>query len=620
MSDDRYGGNDRRVNASYRNDSRQGSGHYDDGLPKRRYQSDQADTGRSYTDSGYTSGRNSSGYSQGSAYDEFEELPYQDYYEPPPRKPSRNDLRAKSGGSSGSGRRVSEDYASQYYARSGYDSYENADGYEHEFPSQNLTSRRSRRNDDYGQDDYTRRTSERQEYDGSGYDRDEYAPYARSESRQRQRTGNRYVSDKDEYGHRLPRDTSKLPYRPEREPLQPRQDERYAPLYDDFEDIGERPPRYGKNGFKAQSNAPERSRQQYDAFDDMPQDDNAPQSGGSGVQRRNYVKKSIFGELWERLGPNDEKRKLNLILVCCVALVVIGVILCVTLQACSGCSDGGIPIVEQGDGEEEISGIISGTEVISTADGNVIIDQEAGQVETFTVAVTDANGTYSRTNVSKEEAAALEISGQDNVGFSFILRVNGGELAGYAYFNGATTAAFELETGLIGFTFESGGIKVYHTMLISNFGDKSADGTYIKGEASYVEDSAQQSSFDADIRSSSEVKSALKSLLSSSDYRLMNDIFANGTCPVFENKEKTVDKNGKEITVDGQMNAVKYYAFISGTGEELVLICGKGGKVYIGISDGSSYRYYTNDDSYKASAPTAISGQAEAKSMTLEYK
>ena len=51
-----------------------------------------------------------------------------------------------------------------------------------------------------------------------------------------------------------------------------------------------------------------------------------------------------------------------------------------------------------------------------------------------------------------------------------------------------------------------------------------------------------------------------------------------------------------------------------------MLICSQSGKVYIGICDGAEYRYYTNDENYKKTAPSAISDQASIQNMQLIYK
>ena len=80
------------------------------------------------------------------------------------------------------------------------------------------------------------------------------------------------------------------------------------------------------------------------------------------------------------------------------------------------------------------------------------------------------------------------------------------------------------------------------------------------------------------------------------------------------------DKNGKDINIDRELDAVKYYVFVPYSGEELMLICKNDGKVYLGICDGGEYRYYTNDPAYKSKAPQAIIGQADVKGMKLIYK
>lgn len=332
-----------------------------------------------------------------------------------------------------------------------------------------------------------------------------------------------------------------------------------------------------------------------------------------------YSKKSGFDSFADKftfLGKDTQARKISLIIIASVLAVgvLLGVVIGIT--QCGDSAENDIPTIEQGDPEIDVE--LFGGEVISGGDGQIIINEEGGSVDDFTVAVTGADGTYGRTGVSEAEGGTLTISNQDSMGFNFDLKVGGGVLSGYAYFTGATTAMYELEGGLINFSFESEGIKIYHTVQVPVFNNKSADGTYV-GNPVTIEEQAQESEYNADVRNEQTVRNELIKALPESDFALMESIFTTGACPTYQNDELTYDKNGKECTVDSEMKAVKYYAFVAGTGEELVLICRDNGQFYLGLCDGSSYRYYTNDEEYKDEAPKSISGQAQTKSMTLKF-
>ena len=323
-------------------------------------------------------------------------------------------------------------------------------------------------------------------------------------------------------------------------------------------------------------------------------------------------------------------------------IVIIGLIILAATFATSSCADcsGGnntdIPVIEQGDGFEGNEGfeeIISSTdddpvqEVVTTSDGDVTINEEL-ETDTFTVTVTNADGTYFRTDVKQSEAATLKISSQNETGFAFSLNVNAesasGTLAGHAYFCAEREAVYEGATGMLNFNFGDSGITIYMTDTLSAFDAEGVypDGKYSTSKPVYIEDEAAKSEtlgYDANIRTSQPVRDALAGIMPATDLTLMDFIFENGTFQVFENAEKGYDKNGTPINIDAQIGAVKYYGFINGTGEEVVLICTSDAKVYAGICNGAEYRYYTNDPAYADSAPKAIAGQAKGKGMSLIY-
>ena len=296
--------------------------------------------------------------------------------------------------------------------------------------------------------------------------------------------------------------------------------------------------------------------------------------------------------------------------------------------SCSSCGrPAEIPVIEQGDGLEGLDNVQDyGQETESGSDTYYVIDEEI-PTDTFEVIVTDADGRYRRTNVYRAEEATLDIAEQDQLGFTFSLEAcaegTSGTVAGQAYFCGESEAIFEGSTGTLNFRFGSGGVTVYMTDTFEAFNGAAPDGIYVSGEPTYIEDAAAQSEesgLDAQVRESEAVQAALQAILPEQDMSLMNSIINNGTARVFENSEKGYDKNGTPINIDGQLNAVKYFSFVSGSGEELVLICTNDGMVYLGICDGAEYRYYTNDPAYTSDAPRAIAGQAAGKGMSLIYK
>ncbi len=295
-------------------------------------------------------------------------------------------------------------------------------------------------------------------------------------------------------------------------------------------------------------------------------------------------------------------------------------------DSCGGSSE--IPVIEQGDGlDETYTDPTEPVESMLTNDGDLITIDENIKSDTFVVEVQDADGSYSRTNVYRAEKATLDITGQDSEGFAFSLEAcsenNSGTVAGMAYFCSENEAIYITSAGTLCFRFGSSGVTVYMIDEFAAFNGVSPDGIYVSDMPTYIEDAAAQSEevgLDAEIRSSESVQEALRSLLSEQDIALMNSIFETGAQRVVENSEKGYDKNGTAINIDAQLNAVKYICIVSGSGEEIVMICTNDARVYVGICDGAEYRYYTNDEAYAAEAPNAISGQARGKGMTLRYQ
>ncbi|MBE6754217.1 MAG: hypothetical protein E7559_07710 [Ruminococcaceae bacterium] len=400
----------------------------------------------------------------------------------------------------------------------------------------------------------------------------------------------------------------------------------YAPgdgFDDDFDDMPAQPRQQRvPQGAQSAVRAPQRPQQ--GAQRPAPRPGAAPQRKPAAPQGR--YKKSAMDNLLDMLKNAGEWCRQNQKLciiggVSAAAVIVITVLLCIGLGDCGG---SGIPSVDQGDPESEF---VYG-ETISGGDGQIIINEEGGSVDNFTVDVTSAVGTFTR-----DDGAQLVISEQDPTGFTYQLVMGGKTYAGYAYFIGASSAIQEMEDGLVNFEFSKEGVQISQTGPIAALGGNAAEGSYAgtvdmteptsieEEEEELVEEETEeaQSSYNADVRETKAVTDALAAALSADEEKLVETIFQNGTCPVFQSPECVLDKNGKECIVDAEMQAVKYYAFIQGTGEELLLICEDDGTFWLGLCNGGSYRYFTNDSERRDNPPKAISGQATSKSMTLTY-
>ncbi len=597
-------GNDRQQGGRYSDSSRGG---YDD----RRYSS---------FEEGYTSAdsrsRQNTGYSRGqqsqSGYDgRF--IDAGDRY-----------MRSQ-GGYSDQQSRYQQGYDA-YAENSGYSQSRGySSGFEDDFDAEPADTRYTQHDGGYADSGRYQRTASRQAQQG-GYRQEEYYDRAPAQN-SGQPAGRDYYAQSDRYDQ--PRRNARAQ---QYQQYDSRYDQRYEQDYDqDYDDFDDDLAEDNRRSVQRTSNA----RQDYYSAPAR----TAP-ARNTPVRSAKRGSGDIIGSVIDWFNRLDS-RQMTLMLGG-AALVLIGVIvvICLVMQAdsCGSCAGGNdIPVVEQGDGEEaynngqnfydgEEFGNNDASEVVSTSDGMITID-ETLDTDDFTVSVTGADGSYSRTDVYRAQAASLVIAEQNETGFEFTLEVKGdgtmGSLSGYAYFCAEREAIYEGAQGLLNFSFGSSGITVYQVDIIDAFTGMSPDGIYVEGTPSYVEDEAEQSGqlgLDANIRTSDAVSAAINSMLSEKDAALLDFIFANGTQVVYDGSEKGYDKNGTEINIDAQLGAVKYYAFIDGTGEELVMICTADIKVYIGICDGMEYRYYTNDPDYAETAPKSISGQAKGKSMELVYQ
>ena len=196
-------------------------------------------------------------------------------------------------------------------------------------------------------------------------------------------------------------------------------------------------------------------------------------------------------------------------------------------------------------------------------------------------------------------------------------------VSGTAYFTGSHSAAYT--QGLASITFERGTqyISIYHAGDNADLGlpdNFKTDGKYTTGTPNYYQ-IEQTGSYDYDVYKSDAVVKALAATLSADDYALYRQMMSEGLqSPIAY--ERTVDKNGKKVNVDAELNCVKYYANLTSVGMDMIFICSDKGKIYVLFYDSAQIRYYTNDKAYSTKLPSAFQAVATAKKMTpvINYK
>ncbi len=332
--------------------------------------------------------------------------------------------------------------------------------------------------------------------------------------------------------------------------------------------------------------------------------------------------------------PFDEARQMYLIIGACALAVIIGLVLLLTLQ--NGCSEPEIPVVEQGDGLEELlPGLPSDSTITSM--GDIIIDDGNAPVTEFEVTVSGSDGVYKRSGQDGDEAG-LTISGQNSESFSFVLELPKASVDGVAYFNSATTAVCEKADGAIIFAFDADVINVTAEGAVSELNGANANGSYLLAEAATTTTATTTTAtttaattapppsdgkFDLDSIKKDSVKSALSEIMPSDHYKLLNSLMeaSGGYGLIYGTGKAEMEAKGRSFNHDAQMNAVMYYANEPGTGREVVIICADNGRqVYVGLCDGSEYRYYSNDPDRQSvsAAPHTITQYAKLRNMTLE--
>lgn len=234
-------------------------------------------------------------------------------------------------------------------------------------------------------------------------------------------------------------------------------------------------------------------------------------------------------------------------------------------------------------------------------------------------------GTWQKTNVYESQKATLTVSRQDNESFDFTLKIWSNDksesISGTASYTGENTAVFKKDSASITFDYGTLYLSIYHTGQNSTLGFSSSvtiDGKFTSGTPNYYKE-AETNNYDYNVYKSDAVVEALESTLSADDYSLYTDMMETGLMSPIP-YERTVDKNGKNVNVDTELDCVKYYANISNLGMNMVMICSNSGKIYVLFYSADEMRYYTNDKNYSSKMPESFQNIADSKGIKPTFK
>lgn len=326
-------------------------------------------------------------------------------------------------------------------------------------------------------------------------------------------------------------------------------------------------------------------------------------------------------------------KNLNLIVIAAIAIVIIATIICV--------------FVQMNGSDVSASGSASGAaSADAAATGDELFGVSTAPVfqQTTVAAGPIADGSYT----CAATGAIIAVSNASESYFDFILTlVDGSSFSGTASFSdSATSAIYTSGSTSIRFTAGGGSITVGlsgSTAALGLPGGSVIDGVYSSGAqqtttttttaattstsattaaTTTANSSAPNSALDVGFKDQPAMQTSLKTLMGDADYNLMNSIFATGSQQISSRyPDVTYDKNNVMCRTDVDLNAVKYeYVTNNGSGERVILLCTHDGKAYVGICDGSEFRYYTNDPAYKTKAPECISETAKGLGFSLSYK
>lgn len=261
----------------------------------------------------------------------------------------------------------------------------------------------------------------------------------------------------------------------------------------------------------------------------------------------------------------------------------------------------------------------------NTSSDEVLSDEASSNDVSSAVNHPSFKGTWQKTDVYENAKATITVSNQTDDGFDFTFKIwansKTSSISGTASFTKTNAAVYK--KGNASITFECGSkyLSVYHSGSNSTLGFSNAaviDGKFTKGTPNYYK-AEEANTYDYDVYKSAAAVKALKATLSANDYELYQEMMSKGLKSPIP-YERTVDKNGKKINVDSELNCVKYYANLSTIGMDMIFICSNSGKIYVLFYDAEEMRYYTNDKNYASKMPKSFQTTAESTGMTPIYK
>ncbi len=254
-----------------------------------------------------------------------------------------------------------------------------------------------------------------------------------------------------------------------------------------------------------------------------------------------------------------------------------------------------------------------------------VSSEEVSSEVSSTVSHPTFEGTWKKTEVYETAKATITISNQTDDGFDFTFKIwadsKTSSISGTASFTKEKVAVYTKGKATLTFEYGSKYLSVYHSGSNSALGftdTVTIDGKFTKGTPNYYI-KEETNSYDYDVYKSAAVVKALKATLSADDYQLYQEMMSKGLKSPIP-YERTVDKNGKKVNVDSELDCVKYYANLSTIGMDMIFICSNSGKIYVLFYDAEEMRYYTNDQNYASKMPKSFQTTAESAGMTPIYK
>ncbi len=317
--------------------------------------------------------------------------------------------------------------------------------------------------------------------------------------------------------------------------------------------------------------------------------------------------------------PSQDSSNLPLYLLAGLAVVILIVILIAVSTSLLGKSG-----KNKTDAPASVSDGDTGQATIISFDDT---DDEDGASGETSSAVTYKNfvGTWKKTDVYESRRATVTVNAQYEDSFEFTLEMWAADktavITGTAFFTDESTAVYKKNAASI--TLEQGTqyLSIYHSGKNKAFGIGNTfeiDGKFTQGTPKYVKEETTDG-YDYNIYQSDAVIKALSSTLSSEDYALYQEMMTKGLKSPIP-YERTLDKNGKKVNVDAELNAVKYYAHLSGIAADMIFICSGDAKIYVLFYDTEEMRYYTNDKAYASQMPASFEAVEKANHQKAVFK